>query len=70
MTTMPLHPNAILLVRELIQQHIILLCVDEIVAYIVFPPFVSKLIILIGFVPMMLLYYPKTYFVNRLRVFY
>lgn len=33
--------------------------VDEIVAYIVFPPFVSKLIILIGFVPMMLLYYPK-----------
>lgn len=59
MTTMPLHPNAILLVRELIQQHIILLCVDEIVAYIVFPPFVSKLIILIGFVPMMLLYYPK-----------
>lgn len=52
-------PKCLLLVRELIQQHIILLCVDEIVAYIVFPPFVSKLIILIGFVPMMLLYYPK-----------
>ena len=59
MTTMPLHPNAILLVRELIQQHIILMCVDEIIAYIVFPPFVSKLIIHIGFVPIMLLYYLK-----------
>ena len=58
-TTMPLHPNAILLVRELIQQHIILLCVDEIVAYIEFPPIFNIANMLIGFVPMMLLYYLK-----------
>lgn len=69
-TTMPLHPNAILLVRELIQQHIILLCVDEIVAYIAFPPIFNIANNAHRFCSDDAIILPKTYFVNRLRVFY